>query len=45
MIERFVLALRTDFGCLALVTAFVVIMVSAIAFADILTPPPNNPFV
>jgi hypothetical protein len=35
MVERFILALRTDFGCLVIIVAFVVIM----------TPPSNNPFV
>ena len=43
--ERFVLALRADFGCLVIVLAFVVIMISAIVFADIITPPSANPFV
>lgn len=45
MVERFILALRSDFGCLAVIAAFVILMVSAIAFADILTPPSANPFV
>jgi hypothetical protein len=45
MVERFILALRADFGCLALIAAFLVIMVSTIYFADVLTPPSNNPFV
>ena len=43
--ERFVLALRSDFGCLVIVLAFVVIMISTIVFADIITPPAANPFV
>ena len=43
--ERLVLALRTDFGCLVIALAFVVIMISAIVFADIITPPSSNPFV
>jgi hypothetical protein len=44
-VERFVLALRADFGCLVIILAFVVIMISAIVFADIITPPAANPFV
>jgi hypothetical protein len=40
-----VLALRNDFGCLVIVAAFLVIMISAIVFADIITPPASNPFV
>lgn len=43
--ERLVLALRSDFGCLVIVVAFVVIMISTIVFANIITPPSNNPFV
>ena len=43
--ERIVLALRSDFGCLVIVMAFLVIMISAIFFADIITPPASNPFV
>ncbi len=43
--ERLVLALRSDFGCLVIVLMFVVIMVSTIVFADIVTPPAANPFV
>jgi hypothetical protein len=45
MVERFILALRTDFGCLVIIVAFVVIMISTIVFANIITPPSNNPFV
>lgn len=45
MLERFVLALRTDFGCLVIIVGFLVIMISAIVFADVITPPANNPFV
>jgi hypothetical protein len=44
-VERFILALRADFGCLVIVLAFVVIMISTIVFADIITPPASNPFV
>ncbi|MGH7749002.1 MAG: hypothetical protein ACREQ5_30190 [Candidatus Dormibacteria bacterium] len=43
--ERLILALRSDFGCLVIVLAFVVIMISTIVFADIVTPPAANPFV
>lgn len=43
--ERLILALRSDFGCLVIALAFVVIMISAIVFADIITPPASNPFV
>ena len=43
--ERLILALRTDFGCLVIVVAFLIIMISAIVFADIITPPASNPFV
>lgn len=45
MIERVVLALRQDFGCLVIIFAFMIIMISAIVFADIITPPAANPFV
>jgi hypothetical protein len=44
-VERLILALRTDFGCLAIAVAFIVIMISTIVFADIITPPAANPFV
>jgi hypothetical protein len=45
IVERLVLALRNDFGCLVIIAAFLVIMISAIVFADIITPPASNPFV
>ena len=45
MVERIILALRSDFGCLVIIVAFVVIMISTIVFANIITPPSNNPFV
>ncbi|MGI8847753.1 MAG: hypothetical protein ACR2GX_05750 [Candidatus Dormibacteria bacterium] len=45
MVERFILAVRTDFGCLCIIVGFLILMVSAIVFADILTPPAANPFV
>ncbi|MDQ2960277.1 MAG: hypothetical protein M3R48_04415 [Candidatus Dormibacteraeota bacterium] len=45
MVERFILALRTDFGCLVIIIAFLVIMISTIVFANIITPPSANPFV
>ena len=45
MLERFIVALRNDFGCLVIIVLFVVIMISTIVFADIITPPSNNPFV
>jgi hypothetical protein len=44
-VERLILALRSDYGCLVIVLAFVVIMISTIVFADIITPPASNPFV
>jgi hypothetical protein len=44
-VERLILALRTDFGCLVIAIAFVIIMISTIVFADFLTPPASNPFV
>ena len=43
--ERLIVALRTDFGCFAIIVAFVVIMISAIVFANILTPPASNPLL
>lgn len=43
--ERLVLTIRTDFGCLCVITAFMVLMIFTIVFADILTPPAANPFV
>ena len=43
--ERLIVALRTDFGCFAIIVVFVVIMVSAIVFANILTPPASNPLL
>ena len=43
--ERLILALRTDFGCLAIVVGFLIIMISTIVFADVITPPSSNPFV
>jgi len=44
-VERLILALRTDFGCLVIVVGFVIIMISTIVFADVITPPSSNPFV
>ncbi|MFZ0921102.1 MAG: hypothetical protein WB807_03520 [Candidatus Dormiibacterota bacterium] len=43
--ERLIVALRTDFGCFVIIVAFVVIMISAIVFANILTPPASNPLL
>jgi hypothetical protein len=43
--ERFIAAVRADFGCFAIIVAFVVIMISAIVFANILTPPASNPLL
>jgi hypothetical protein len=43
--ERLIIALRTDYGCFAIIVAFVVIMISAIVFANILTPPASNPLL
>jgi hypothetical protein len=45
MLERVLLALRTDFGCLCIGLAFIIIMISTIVFANIITPPSQNPFV
>jgi hypothetical protein len=45
MVERLILALRTDFGCLVIIVAFLVIMISTIVFANILTPPSSNPLL
>ena len=45
MVERFIQSVRNDFGCLVIIVAFVVIMISTIVFANIITPPSNNPFV
>lgn len=44
MIERFILAVRTDFGCLCIIAGFLVLMIGSIVFADILTPPASTPF-
>ena len=43
--ERLILALRTDFGCLVIIVAFLIIMISTIVFADIITPGPSSPFL
>ncbi len=43
--ERFLAAIRQDIGCLSIATAFIIIMVFAIVFANIITPSANNPFV
>ena len=45
MVERLIIALRNDFGCFVIIVAFLVIMISTIVFANIITPPSNNPFV
>ena len=45
MLERFILSIRNDFGCFVIVVLFFVVMVSAIVFANIITPPASNPFV
>ena len=44
MLERFIPAVRTDFGCVCIVVAFLVIMIASIAFADFITPPAATPF-
>jgi hypothetical protein len=44
MVERVILAIRNDFGCLVIIVLFLVIMISTIVFANIITPPSNNPF-
>lgn len=43
--ERLILALRSDFGCLCIGVAFIVIMISTIVFADIITPSPSSPLL
>ena len=43
--ERLVLAIRTDFGCLAIIVGFLIIMISTIVFADVITPGPVSPFL
>ena len=45
MVERFILTLRQDFGCLVIAIAFLVIMISTILFASQLTPTVGGPFV
>ena len=45
MVERLILAIRQDFGCLVIMVAFFVIMITTIIFADVITPPSSNPFV
>jgi hypothetical protein len=45
MVERLILAIRQDFGCLVIMVAFFVVMVATIIFADVITPPSSNPFV
>jgi hypothetical protein len=44
MLERFILAVRSDFGCLCIVVGFLIIMIASIAFADVITPPAATPF-
>ena len=43
--ERLILALRTDFGCLVIVIGFLIIMISTIVFANIITPGSSSPFL
>jgi hypothetical protein len=45
VLERLVLNIRADFGCVAIIAVFLIIMISTIVFADVLTPPAANPFV
>lgn len=45
MLDSFILSIRRDFGCFAIAVAFVVLMISTIYFANIITPPSSNPFV
>lgn len=45
VLERLVLNIRSDFGCVAIIAAFLIIMISTIVFADVITPPAANPFV
>jgi hypothetical protein len=44
-VERLILALRSDFGCLCIAVAFLAIMISTIVFADIITPSPSSPLL
>ncbi len=44
MLERFILSLRNDFGCLCIIVGFLIIMIASIAFADFITPPAATPF-
>ena len=44
-VERVILALRTDFGCLVIVIGFLIIMISTIVFANIITPGSSSPFL
>jgi hypothetical protein len=45
MVERLIVALRSDFGCLVIIVAFVVIMISTIVFANEITPSSRSPFL
>jgi len=45
VLERLVLNIRADFGCVAIIAVFLIIMISTIVFADVITPPAANPFV
>ena len=44
MLERFILSLRNDFGCLCIIVGFLIVMIASIAFADFITPPAATPF-
>lgn len=44
MLERFILAFRSDFGCLCIIVGFLILMIFSIAFADFITPPAATPF-
>jgi hypothetical protein len=44
MLERFILAFRSDFGCLCIIVGFLILMIASIAFADFITPPAATPF-
>jgi hypothetical protein len=45
MAERFILAIRRDFGCLVIAVVFLVIMISTILFASEITPGVSSPFL
>jgi hypothetical protein len=38
-------AVRADMGCLIIAIGFLLLMALTVIFADLITPPPHNPFV